>query len=247
MYDESSDEPAHASNTAIAEDLGQIEYIFTDKTGTLTDNKMIFKKCTIREKLYGDEANPAYQDARLLECLADNTPLSPDGSRSAFLFFRALSLCHTVTPEETVLNRNYREYRGSSPDEEELVKACSRVGIVFEKKENDTMIVNVQGTEERYEVVNMLEFTSERKRMSVLVRPISVSPNGVDGRGNSSGVWIFTKGADDVILSACRLQDDQVRKTTTIHIDQFAQVGYRTLCLAYRHLSDEEYTGTFPL
>ena len=47
MYDEESDKPMEVRALNITEDLGQIEYVFSDKTGTLTENRMEFKSCTV--------------------------------------------------------------------------------------------------------------------------------------------------------------------------------------------------------
>ena len=54
MYHVRSDTPAMSRTTALSEELGQIEYIFSDKTGTLTQNVMTFNKCTIGGRTYGD-------------------------------------------------------------------------------------------------------------------------------------------------------------------------------------------------
>ena len=48
MYYKVSDTPAKARTTTLNEELGQIEYIFSDKTGTLTQNIMTFNKCTVK-------------------------------------------------------------------------------------------------------------------------------------------------------------------------------------------------------
>ncbi|XP_058017424.1 phospholipid-transporting ATPase VD [Ahaetulla prasina] len=66
LYDEVSDRKIQCGSLNIAEDLGQIEYIFSDKTGTLTENKMVFRRCSIGGLEYGHEENAkrleTYQD-----------------------------------------------------------------------------------------------------------------------------------------------------------------------------------------
>lgn len=53
MYYVRNDTPAEARTTTLNEELGQIKYVFSDKTGTLTQNVMTFNKCSINGKSYG--------------------------------------------------------------------------------------------------------------------------------------------------------------------------------------------------
>lgn len=64
MYYEKLDHPCVPKSWNISDDLGQIEYIFSDKTGTLTQNIMEFKKCTINGVNYGRAYTEAYAEIR---------------------------------------------------------------------------------------------------------------------------------------------------------------------------------------
>ena len=84
------------------------------------------------------------------------------------------------------------------------------------------------GESQEYEVLNVCEFNSTRKRMSTVVR-------GPDGR-----IKLYTKGADTVIYE--RLAPNQgFTEPTLVHLEDYATEGLRTLCLAYRDISEDEY------
>jgi phospholipid-translocating ATPase len=55
MYDELTDQPAKVNSTDLNEDLGQIEYLFSDKTGTLTMNDMVFKHFSIDGDIFEEQ------------------------------------------------------------------------------------------------------------------------------------------------------------------------------------------------
>lgn len=58
MYYEETDTPAMARTSNLNEELGQVKYIFSDKTGTLTRNVMEFKRCTVGAEVYSISDNP---------------------------------------------------------------------------------------------------------------------------------------------------------------------------------------------
>uniref|UniRef100_A0A8C3HZH5 ATPase phospholipid transporting 8B3 n=1 Tax=Chrysemys picta bellii TaxID=8478 RepID=A0A8C3HZH5_CHRPI len=75
MYYPAKDTPAKARSTSLNDQLGQIEYIFSDKTGTLTQNIMTFKKCCINGIIYGTSESSAQGLAFCsVSCLAQWDP-----------------------------------------------------------------------------------------------------------------------------------------------------------------------------
>ncbi|KAJ6318973.1 hypothetical protein OIU76_014341 [Salix suchowensis] len=80
-----------------------------------------------------------------------------------------------------------------------------------------------------YEILNVLEFNSTRKRQSVVCR----YPNG--------RLVLYCKGADTVIYERLASGNDDLKKVNRAHLEQFGSAGLRTLCLAYRELSPETY------
>ncbi|XP_031430923.1 phospholipid-transporting ATPase IF isoform X2 [Clupea harengus] len=236
LYHEESDQKAQVNTSDLNEELGQVEYVFTDKTGTLTENEMQFRECSINGIKY-QEIN-----GKLVpEGVADD---SPDGSiprliREEELFLKAVSLCHTVQISydldqadgfgDTFSHTNgfsQMEYYASSPDEKALVEATKRMGVTFMGSHAEYMEVKTFGKSERYKLLHVLEFDANRRRMSVILQ----TPSGEK--------VMFTKGAESAILPY--IKSGELEKTR-VHVDEFALKGLRTLVVACRHFSVEEY------
>lgn len=278
MYYDKIDYPCTPKSWNISDDLGQIEYIFTDKTGTLTQNVMEFKKCTINGIPYGEaytEAQAGIQRrqgidvevegakareqisrdrVRMLEDLRaihDNTYLhdedltfvAPDfvhdlrgdagegQAKANAEFMLALALCHTVITDKIPGSPPKIDFKAQSPDEAALVATARDCGFSMLGRSNTGLILNIQGVEKEYDILNTLEFNSTRKRMSAIMR----MPE--DGR-----IVLFCKGADSMIYSRLVAnQQSELRKSTGEHLELFAREGLRTLCVAKRDLTEEEY------
>lgn len=220
MYDEETDTPAQARTSSLNEELGQIRYILSDKTGTLTRNIMDFKKCAISGKIYDDR-----KFSQLIEMIQEQ-----EGDWEKIReFLVLLAVCHTVIPEPTGKASPRFTYSASSPDEAALVTGAQKIGFEFVQRTPTECIIQAMGVTERYQVLNILEFNSDRKRMSTIVR----TP--------SKQLRLYTKGADSII--ALRLNDESVEEfaTTETALTIFATEGLRTLCVAYADITEARY------
>uniref|UniRef100_A0A8D1NUP4 Phospholipid-transporting ATPase n=1 Tax=Sus scrofa TaxID=9823 RepID=A0A8D1NUP4_PIG len=257
LYHEESDQKAHVNTSDLNEELGQVEYVFTDKTGTLTENEMQFRECSINGVKYQEmngrlvsegptpdslEGNSSYFSSISHLATSSSFRTSPENDTELIkehdLFFKAVSLCHTVQissvqtdgigdgPWQSNFASSQLEYYASSPDEKALVEAAARFGIVFIGNSEETMEVKTLGKLERYKLLHILEFDSDRRRMSVIVQ----APSGEK--------LLFAKGAESSILPQCI--GGEIEKTR-IHVDEFALKGLRTLCMAYRRFTSKEY------
>ena len=127
-------------------------------------------------------------------------------------------------------------YTGQSPDEVALARAAANNGVAFMGSNKTIYTLRVRNSEDnmwyeqQFEVLATLEFSSDRRRMSVIVRR-------PDGR-----VSLLCKGADYIVahrLEAATTQ--QLREATQADINSFSRTGLRTLMLAHRELNKKSY------
>jgi len=245
MYHDKSKTAAKARTTTLNEELGQIEYIFSDKTGTLTQNIMSFNKCSIGGQSYGDifdatngevidpnentksidlSFNPHYEesfkfyDQSLVDTIRNHDVV-------CYEFFRLLAVCHTVMPED---KNGKLEYLAQSPDEGALVSAARNFGFVFKARTPDSVTIEVMGQTEVYELLCILDFNNVRKRMSVILR-------------HNGKIRLYCKGADSIIYDHLAPGSDDNKNKTQEHLNKFAGEGLRTLCLAFRDIDESFY------
>lgn len=272
MYDAENDVPMVARNMQLNEQLGQISHVFSDKTGTLTCNKMEFRKCSIFGKSYGkgttaiglaarlrndyketpvEVSSEGEEDDAYMGCPAPNVNFKDKalwndlaaGNEQAIkirAFFTHLALCHGVLIERLDAQAEDMEmppivYSASSPDEQALVSGAKYFGFEFVHREPGSVSIKTpEGTIDQYEILEVFEFDSTRKRMTVVLQKRKTDEELMQmNEDDDDDVFILCKGADSVLFPrlANSAGNDSVREPTLTHMENFARDGLRTLVI----------------
>jgi len=255
MVDPDTGEGALPRTADLMEEMGQISFIFSDKTGTLTRNEMVFAECDIGGTDMGEfrgndapglqKVKQVFGDGEEGEAGHASTATSPT-FHNMVDFFTCLAVCHSVVRERQADCKQSAEpngagnssvkptalYSGASPDEVALVDAACNAGIEFKGRKrryagsSSELIVRGPGSKERVFVqLFELPFSSDRKRMSVIVR-------------HKGDIWCITKGADSVMEGLLR---EPLSADSQTHLNTYAAKGLRTLIIGMKKVSQEEW------
>ena len=225
-----------------------VSNIFSDKTGTLTRNEMKFVKFVVDGKLYDvphgeqdeeysgrkskviDQIKHQTHNGTMSMNMNDDTqtshPPPPPPSvvlnlnKKMFDFLLCLTTCHTVVRESD------GTYRAESPDELALVQGVEPFDCGIAQRGTSSMVVDMLGERENYEVLAVNAFNADRKRMSILLKNVKTSE-----------YVLMCKGADNIMLPLCSIDDTERRNIDKSLLD-LACLGLRTLCVAQKALDE---------
>lgn len=218
-------EGTEARNSSIAEDLGRIDYILTDKTGTLTKNDMIMRKIAVQGQIY--ETSSPEVKSLISGAYGSGLGLGLEArgkSDELRNYLNLLLLCHSVIPD--INSHGERVLDSASPDEVAFIEYLEKEGFYLERRSDKEIIIKIPGGE-RYsvEILAVFPFSSGRARMGVVVK--------FEGK-----IFLMMKGADSKMINIMKKEKkDLVEKKTSI----LSKEGLRTLVLAQKELNQSQF------
>ncbi|TKY68489.1 Phospholipid-transporting ATPase 1 [Spatholobus suberectus] len=234
MYDKATNSRFQCRALNINEDLGQIKYVFSDKTGTLTENKMEFQCASIlgfdyssaKSSLENEQVEysvqvdgKVFKPKMMVKVNQELLQLSKSGfaneeGKQIYDFFLALAACNTIVPlvvDTSDPMVKQIDYQGESPDEQALAYAAAAYGFTLIERTSGHIVIDIHGEMQRFNVLGLHEFDSDRKRMSVILGVIDKSLN------------------------------TDILQATETHLHSYSSVGLRTLVIGMRDLNASEF------
>ncbi len=228
-----------ARNTNIPEDLGRIEMLLSDKTGTLTQNEMEFKSFFVQNaKFDRRESMHEIMEALTAASQEDSAPMAdhrkPEpghAKRSKQEQIKdltiAMAVCHNVTPVDT---EGKHDFQAASPDEIALVKFAGELGYRLLHRDQLKMQVATPVSSldvDEYEILLDFPFTSESRKMGILVR-----------HTKTQRIIYFMKGAEQAVGQSV---SPEAAAKMREGAEDLSLEGLRTLSFAEKMLEPEEY------
>jgi phospholipid-translocating ATPase len=213
-----------ARNSSIPEELGRVEFLLTDKTGTLTRNEMTLMTVRLSDDTLDDE-NAETKLAFIKQLTSLETVLSHPRQENLKSMIKALALCHNVTPVKAGTDISYQ---ASSPDEMAFVRYAHLHGVdLVHRTENSIWLRLESNIVEHYVILDIFPFSSTTKRMGLIVQ-----------HPGTGAITFYLKGAEDVLKDKVLPQH---KFKTLEDCEILGRDGLRTLVLTKKPLSLEEY------
>jgi phospholipid-translocating P-type ATPase (flippase) len=258
MWDPETDTAAAARTANLCSELGQVEYIFTDKTGTLTQNVMVFKRCSIGGRIFGDPDQdlPRFQDAVFAALQAERPAADEELLRDVDLFLLNMAINHTVVAEADDAAHWGVAYQAESPDEGALADAAGALGFRFADRNATHLFVNQDSRSMPDDAGDRVaapkpngsdkeasgHFSLERRKYECLAINAFNSTrkrSSMVVRTPSGRVLLLVKGADNVMLDRSE-RGPGGYPVLSDHLTQFSKEGLRTLVFGVRELEEAE-------
>ena len=222
----------------LCSNLGMVEYVITDKTGTLTENRLKVALCVVGNQLYVDsnEVTDSENSDRIgseeglaqVNRILSNYPgevysftdlqvdvLNKQETREFMHYFYCIALCNLAFPQDD-------EYIALSEDDKALAQAAASFGFKVIARDEDSCVIEIFGEEVMFYVLGTQAFSSVNKKSRIIVK-----------QSGASEVFMYLKGTKRAMQSI--FEENQP-------FDEYAQVivEYRSLYLAYKLLNRRE-------